>query len=106
MSEVLTLDLCEEHRIKRAGQPGTTSLTKTLLSSVGLCLVVSLRGVNFGIWSHLGCSEKTLLYLVMKVLFTVTRRNIKIYICLLSNMVSFRGQKKLGSCPDQSPLGD
>ena len=86
MSEVLTLDLCEEHRIKRAGQPGTTSLTKTLLSSVGLCLVVSLRGVNFGIWSHLGCSEKTLLYLVMKVLFTVTRRNIKkyIFVCYLT----------------------
>ena len=21
-------------------------------------LVVSLRGVNFGFWSHLGCSEK------------------------------------------------
>ena len=72
MSEVLTLDLCEEHRIKRAGQPGTTSLTKTLVSSVGLRLVISLRGVDFRIWSHLGCSEKMLLYFVNKVLFTMT----------------------------------
>ena len=26
-------------------------------------------------------------------------------ICLYFNMVSFRGQKKLGSRPDRSPLG-
>ena len=57
------------------------------MKGVGM-LVVSLRGVNFGFWSHLGCSGQ----------------NAIIY-CLCFNMVSFRGQKKLGPCPDQSPLG-
>ena len=36
-------------------------------------LVVSLRGLNFGFWSHLGCSGKNPLYLAVKVSFRVAR---------------------------------
>ena len=39
-------------------------------------LVVSFRGLNFGFWSHLGCSGQTLLYLAVKVSFRVTREEI------------------------------
>ena len=87
---------------------------------------VSLRGVNFGFWSHLGCPGKTPSYLAMKVSFRVAREKILKYvfdmyifnafylldsynpiflICVCFNMVSFRGQKKLGPRPDRSPLG-
>ena len=70
---------------------------------------------------------KTPSSLAVKVSFRVAReKNIKIYIfdmfifnafyllhsynpsflvCLCFNMVSFRGQKKLGPRPDRSPLG-
>ena len=34
-------------------------------------LIVSLRGVNFGVWSHLGCSGQMPLYLEVKVSFRV-----------------------------------
>ena len=89
-------------------------------------LVVSLRGANFGFWSHLGCSGKTPSYLAMKVSFRVAREKILKYvfdmyifnvfylldsynpfflICVCFNMVSFRDQKKLGPRPDRSPLG-
>ena len=37
-------------------------------------LVVSFRGVNFGFWSHLGCS--TPLYLTMKVSLRVARSHV------------------------------
>ena len=41
-------------------------------------LVVSLRGVNFGFWSHLGCSGQNTIIFSRKVLFGgYTRRNIK-----------------------------
>ena len=39
-------------------------------------LVVSLRGVNFGFWSHLGVLGKTPSYLAVKVLFRVAREKI------------------------------
>ena len=72
-------------------------------------LVVSLRGVSFGFWSHLGyVLGKTPSYLNVKVSFRVARENnINIYIyCLCFKMVSFRGQKKLGPrWSDRSPLG-
>ena len=35
----------------------------------GGVLVVSLRDVNFGFWSHLGCSEQSIIILSRKVLF-------------------------------------
>ena len=38
-------------------------------------LVVSLRGVNFGFWSRLGCSGKALIFYAAKVSFRVPRRN-------------------------------
>ena len=41
-------------------------------------LVVSLRGVNFGFWSHLGCSGQNVIIFNRKGLFQgCTRRNIK-----------------------------
>ena len=36
-------------------------------------LVISLRGVNFRFWSHLGCSGKTLIIFSGKVFFSVAR---------------------------------
>ena len=39
-------------------------------------LVVSLRGVNFGFWSHLGCSGQTPSYLAVKVSFRVAREKV------------------------------
>ena len=32
-------------------------------------LVVSLRGANFGFWSHLGCSEQNAIIFIRKGLF-------------------------------------
>ena len=52
--------------------------------------------------------DKTPSYLAVKVSFRVAREKKEIYIyiyCLCFNMVSFRGQKKLGPLPDRSPLG-
>ena len=39
-------------------------------------LVVSLRGVNFGFWSRLGCSGKMSLFLAVKVSFRVAHEEI------------------------------
>ena len=39
-------------------------------------LVISLRGVNFRFWSHLGFFGKTPLYLAVKVSFRVAREEI------------------------------
>ena len=40
-------------------------------------LVVSLRAVNFGFWSHLGCSgQNAITYLAVKVSFRVAREKI------------------------------
>ena len=45
-------------------------------------LVVWLRGVNFGFWSHLGCSGKNaVLFSPEGLVEGCTRRNIKIYLC-------------------------
>ena len=48
------------------------------MNGVGM-LVVSLRGVNFGLWSQLGCSgQNAIIYLAVKVSFRVSReKNIK-----------------------------
>ena len=76
-------------------------------------LVFSLRGVNFGFWSQLGCSgQNAIIFSRGGVIQGCTRRNIKnIYllciflirftifarfICLCFNMDSFRGEKSLG----------
>ena len=42
--------------------------------------IVSLRSVNFGFWSHLGCSGKTPSYLAVNVSFRVAREKIYKYI--------------------------
>ena len=68
------------------------------MKGVGM-LVVSLRGVNFGFWSHLGCSGQN------AIIFSREGLIYKNMYCLCLNMVSFRGQKKLGPRPDRSPLG-
>ena len=45
-------------------------------------LVVSLRGVNFGFWSHVGCSGQNASAFSCKGLFWgCRRRNVK-YICI------------------------
>ena len=42
------------------------------LKGPGMLVVVSLRGVNFGFWSNLGCSGKNaIIYLDVKVSFKV-----------------------------------
>ena len=46
-------------------------------------LVISLRGVNFGFWSHLGCSEQNAMIFSCEDLIRVVReKNIKIHIFL------------------------
>ena len=39
-------------------------------------LVVSLRGVNFGFWSRLGCFGQNVIILAVKVSFRVAREEI------------------------------
>ena len=39
-------------------------------------LVVSLRGVNFGFWSHLGCSEQNAITFSREVSFRLAREKI------------------------------
>ena len=47
------------------------------MEGVGM-LVVSLKGVNFGFWSRLGCSGQNTIIFSRKSLFQgCTRRNIK-----------------------------
>ena len=66
-------------------------------------MLVSLRGVNFGFWSLLGCSwQNAIIFSCEGLDQGCTLRNIKKIFIL---MVSFRGKKKsLGQCPDRSPL--
>ena len=104
-------------------------------------LVVSFRDVNFGFWSHLGCSGQNAtvfsreglvsvgvalekyknIYLIciflirftysihkIQVFYTQYLKKTSLSIVLQecnNNMVSFRGQRKLGPRPDRSPLG-
>ena len=85
------------------------------MKGVGMFLVSLLKGVNFGFWSHSGCSgqnaimfrrEGPRLGLRVKPYGLLVKLNIKICMyCLCFNMVSFRRQKKLGLRPDQSLLG-
>ena len=63
-------------------------------------LVVSLRGVNFGFWSHLGCSEQnaTKFSRQKSRLGLHAKKYIK-YIFLIRFIYSFRGQKKAWTTP-------
>ena len=45
------------------------------MKGAGLFCVL-LRGVNFGFWSHLGCSGQTPLYLAVEVSFRIAREEI------------------------------
>ena len=66
-------------------------------------LVVSLRGINQGFWSHLGCSRRnTTRFSCEKNLLACTRRRLVID-PILFYAVSFRGQRKLGPRPDWCP---
>ena len=72
------------------------------MKGVGLP-VVSLRGVNFGFRSHLGCSgQNAIIFSREGLVQGCTRKNIY---CLCFNMVSFRGQKKLEPRPSVSFRG-
>ena len=68
----------EQHdfHISSKNTPGEEGGVIPHMKVVGM-LVVSLRGVNFRFWSHLEC--------------------------MFYNVVSFRGQKKLGPHPHRSP---
>ena len=68
-------------------------------------LVVLLRGVKYGFWSHLWYSGLNAIIFIREglVLFC-TGKNIKLYICLSFKMVYFR-DKKNWSRPDWSRLG-
>ena len=78
-----------QRRISMQSQRGTPHM-----KGMGM-LVVSLSGVNFGFWSHVGCSgENAIIFSRERLVYGCTRKNIKMYIyCLCFNMVSFRGQK-------------
>ena len=39
-------------------------------------LIVSLRGVNFGFWSHFGCSGQNAIIIAVKVSFRVALEKI------------------------------
>ena len=72
-------------------------------------LVVSLRGVNFAFWSHLGCSGQNAMIFsregqakiyknifdmyIFNSFYLLHSYNPSFLICLCFNMVSFRGQK-------------
>ena len=44
-------------------------------------LIVSLRGVNFGLWSHLGCSgQDTIIFSREGLVEGCTRKHLKIHI--------------------------
>ena len=76
-------------------------------------------GVNFGFWSHLGCTGQNAIIFSREGLHVKKYENIYLIciflmghsynpsflMCLCFNMVSFRGKKKLGPRPDRSPLG-
>ena len=50
------------------------------MKGVGM-LVISLRGVNFGFWSHLGCSgQNAIIFSHEGLSYGCTRKNINIYI--------------------------
>ena len=79
----------------------------------------SVRGVNFGFWSHLGCTGQNAIIFSREGLHVKKYENIYLIciflmghsynpsflMCLCFNMVFFRGKKKLGPRPDRSPLG-
>ena len=69
-------------------------------------LVVSLRDVKFGFWSHLGSSgQNAIIFSRQRSRLRLHAEKYKIYICLCFKIVSFRGQKKLGPHQDWSSLG-
>ena len=80
------------------------------MKGVGM-LVVSLRGVNFGFWSHLGCSGRNAIIFSREgLVYGSPRTTMKIYILSVFNMVSFRFNSKfLTSIPTpfmSPPPGD
>ena len=61
---------------KRPGGGGGTSHMKVVRM-----LVVSLKGVNFGFWSHLGCfRQNAIIFSREGLVWGCTRKNIKTYI--------------------------
>ena len=72
----------------------------------GKMLVVSLRGVNFAFCSHLGCSgQNAIIFSCEGLVYGCTRKVTLFFTCLCFKVVSFRGLKKFGPCPDWSPSG-
>ena len=70
-------------------------------------LVVSLRGVNFGFWSRLGCSgQNIIIFSCQGLVKSCTRRNNKTERILILYIYPFRGLHKLQPRTDWSLLGD
>ena len=61
------------------------------MKGVGM-LLVSLRGVNFGFWSHLGCSRQNTIIFSHKSLFRVALKE------LLKKLYIFNSCYLLDSC--------
>ena len=80
------------------------------MKGVGM-LVVSLRGVNFGFWPHLGLHTKKYknIYLIciflIRFIYFIHIIQVFSFDCVLTWSLFNRGQKKLGLRPDQSPSG-
>ena len=69
-------------------------------------LVVSLRGVNFGFWSRLGCSgQNVIIFSRQGLVQGCTRRNNKKERILIRYSYSFRGLHNVRPHPDWSLLG-
>ena len=67
--------LLYEEDVGGGGGAGTPDM-----KGVGM-LIVSLRGVYFGFWSHLGCSgQDTIIFSREGLVEGCTRKNLKIYI--------------------------
>ena len=59
-------------------------------------LVVSLRGVNFGFWYHLGCSGQNAINLAVKVSFRVPREYKNVYLICIFFWSLLKVKKSLG----------
>ena len=69
-------------------------------------LVVSLRGVNFGFWSRLGCSgQNVIIFSRQSLVWGWTRRNNKKERILIRYIYPLRGLLNVRPHPDWSLLG-
>ena len=69
-------------------------------------LVVLLRGVNLGLWSHLGCSgQNTIICSREGLLYGIRAKKYQNMYSICFKYGLFLGPKEPGPCPNWSPLG-